>query len=88
MPKRLGLRLRYARWRLPSARVWCTPGNTSACAYPSKPYTQAQAAAAAAEASALEAAKHARLAHTVAALTAAHAAAQSFNMARTPCVRF
>jgi len=43
---------------------------------------QAQSAAAAAEASALESSKHARLSHTIAALSAAQAAAQSFNMVR------
>ena len=43
---------------------------------------QAQSAAAAAEASALEAGKHARMSHCIKALTAAQAAAQSFNMAR------
>lgn len=43
---------------------------------------QAQSAAAAAEASALESSKHARLSHTIAALAAAQAAAQSFNMVR------
>ena len=42
---------------------------------------QAQSAAAAAEASALEAGKHARMSHCIKALTAAQAAAQSFNMA-------
>ena len=47
---------------------------------------QAQSAAAAAEASALESSKHARLSHTIAALAAAQAAAQSFNMVRSsPC---
>ncbi len=45
---------------------------------------QAQSAAAAAEASALESSKHARLSHTIAALAAAQAAAQSFNMVRSP----
>ena len=45
---------------------------------------QAQSAAAAAEATALEASKHARLAHTIAALSAAQAAAQSFNMVSGP----
>ena len=43
---------------------------------------QAQSAAAAAEASALDAGKHARMSHCIKALTAAQAAAQSFNMAR------
>jgi hypothetical protein len=43
---------------------------------------QAQSAAAAAEASALESGKHAKLSHTIAALAAAQAAAQSFNMVR------
>ncbi|KAK9825657.1 hypothetical protein WJX81_006313 [Elliptochloris bilobata] len=56
--------------------------STSKAAVAAWRASQAQAAAAAAETSALEAAKHARLAHTVAALTAAHAAAQSFNLAK------
>jgi hypothetical protein len=43
---------------------------------------QSQSAAAAAEASALEAGKHAKQSHTIAALAAAQAAAQSFNMVR------
>ena len=44
--------------------------------------SQAAAAAAAAEAACLEASRHARLAHTITALNAAMAAAQSYNMAR------
>ncbi len=45
---------------------------------------QAQTAAAAAETSALEAAKHARMSHCIQALTAAQAAAQSFNLVCHP----
>lgn len=41
---------------------------------------QAQSAAAAAEASTLEASKYARMSHCIKALTAAQAAAQSFNL--------
>lgn len=47
---------------------------------PSALRMQAQTAAAAAETSALEAAKHARMSHCIQALTAAQAAAQSFNL--------
>ena len=47
---------------------------------PSALRMQAQTAAAAAETSALEAAKHARTSHCIQALTAAQAAAQSFNL--------
>ena len=45
---------------------------------------QAQTAAAAAETSALEAGKHARMSHCIQALTAAQAAAQSFNLVCFP----
>ena len=51
---------------------------------PSALRMQAQTAAAAAETSALEAAKHARMSHCIQALTAAQAAAQSFNLVCFP----
>ncbi|CAL5222727.1 g5133 [Coccomyxa viridis] len=56
--------------------------STSKAAVAAWRASQAQSAAAAAENSALDAAKYARMSHCIRALTAAQAAAQSFNLAK------